>query len=913
MNFEKFGFKRKPKLEFKSPSSSQETRCSEKALSNYRIPKIVSNNATVDDAEERLRYAISHGCGKAKPNSSSSSRHFNDSTDSKVSISKQERKDYQRNMTETSILSSYERSAASYSGFKAKRRKASFMEDCEDDDSENIRPVKKRQLSNSASVNKEVIYCDDNNDDVVVVKCANDVSSVEKNRESDTEKLKEIYSELSTEEAENALSLSGGSLPDAILNLSGKIVNEDKKDAVKKAKSAKPLQSDLVEYETLSSDSENEECHEMSHSQMTVWSFFQNSSLADISVVPGCSEKKAKEIIKLRPFEDYFDLKNKLNGIKGTTTKLLEDCLDFIKEQNEINKLMKKCESISHRIEAAIEQESTPDKKDDDDVVNLSRIPLTKQPGILNKKFSLKHYQLTGLNWLITLHKEGVNGILADQMGLGKTIQALAFIGYLIENGHPGPHVIVVPSSTCDNWIREIETWLPTVQYIYYRGSQEERSLLREDILYGDEEFNIILCTYNIATSTPRDRSLFRKLNCHYLVLDEGHMLKNMKSQRYQNLMEMKSKRRLLLTGTPIQNNLLELMSLLSFVMPDLFEERIAGINMLFGTKKKSSSSLEKSTLEAAKNILKPFILRRLKEDVLRDLPDKEEKLIKCDVTQKQRVFYDAVVAQYRSSVGQKIDYSSAVGFLMKLRKTANHPLLERNLYDKDLLSKMARDYVKQLENRESTFELVLEDMEVMSDFELHSLCCEKYYLSKYRLQTEAIVSSGKFKQLDALLPQLKDKGSRVLLFSQFTSMLDIIEIYMKHLHYKFLRLDGQTPVSERLSLIDKYNNDDNIFVFLLSTKAGGLGINLTSANVVILHDIDFNPYNDKQAEDRCHRVGQQRNVTIYKLISKDTIEEGILKCANNKLALEKNIAGTHAKDDDSASEEVVSYLMGNL
>jgi len=296
----------------------------------------------------------------------------------------------------------------------------------------------------------------------------------------------------------------------------------------------------------------------------------------------------------------------------------------------------------------------------------------------------------------------------------------------------------------------------------------------------------------------------------------------------------------------------------------------------------------------------------------LNDLPKKVEKLVYCDLVEKQRKYYDELVAKYKSlnCIGE--DYRSSLGILMQLRKVSNHPLLERYIYGTDLLTKMAHDYCDQLENRDSSFENVLEDMEVMSDFELHSLCREKYYLRKYSIETEAFLNSGKFNKLDELLPELKEKGCRVLLFSQFTTVLDIAEPYLKFRKYRYLRLDGQTPVAERQALIDEYNTNEELFIFLLSTRAGGVGINLTAANAVILHDIDFNPYNDKQAEDRCHRVGQKRDVTVYKLISKDTIEESILACAKSKLHLEQNVAGNF-DEDESSSEDVFKYLMANI
>lgn len=238
------------------------------------------------------------------------------------------------------------------------------------------------------------------------------------------------------------------------------------------------------------------------------------------------------------------------------------------------------------------------------------------------------------------------------------------------------------------------------------------------------------------------------------------------------------------------------------------------------------------------------------------------------------------------------------------------HPLLIRHHYDDVRLREMSREILKDPSHKDADPTLVYEDMIIMSDFELHSLCCENQVLAKYALSNECLEESAKFGYLKVKLKDLKDQGSRVLLFSQFRIMLDVVESFLQLCGHTYLRLDGGTQISERQDLIDRFNSDDKIFIFLLSTRAGGLGINLTSANVVIIHDIDFNPYNDKQAEDRCHRVGQMREVSVYRLICKDTIEEDILRCAQAKLKLEKDI---NTEDDGLNSADVAAILKHNL
>lgn len=658
----------------------------------------------------------------------------------------------------------------------------------------------------------------------------------------------------------------------------------------------------------IADESDEEDLNE--EETVTILSFFNDCSLQELTSVPTMSAKKAEKIIKMRPFDSWNDLVSKLNSAKTLSSQLIEKCQSLLEERKVVENLMNKCEDIANRIQDMLN--SRLNAEDGDSSNGKSGAVITSQPKILAKSLKLKPYQLTSLNWLAVMHEEGLNGILADEMGLGKTVQALAFLAHLCETGEKGPHLIIVPASTLDNWCRETKKWCPSIELFLYYGSQEERRHLQEEVLDGEVKPQIVITTYSVATTTD-DRTFLRKLKCHYVVLDEGHMLKNMQSQRYQALMKVKARRRLLLTGTPLQNNLLELMSLLSFVMPCMFGESVQGIKLLFSsrTNGEPGSNYEKATVAQAKRIMKPFVLRRLKKDVLQQLPAKHDHVIKVDLTETQRQLYNDSFINCSKQFKQSDASSQYSNILMLLRKAANHPLLLRSHYKDDVLLEMAKKYCKDPAHRDSEPDLVFEDMTVMSDFELHCLCREEQRLVDHCLSKEILLESGKFVYLDSLLPSLKEKNCRVLLFSQFTMVMDIIEVYLSDRRHRYLRLDGQTSVVERQSLIDKFNGDPDIYVFLLSTKAGGLGINLTSANVVILHDVDFNPYNDKQAEDRCHRVGQTRVVTVYRLIAKDTIEEGILQCAQTKLRLERDMAASD--EDDVTAPKGVAELLGEL
>ncbi|KAM9579314.1 SWI/SNF-related matrix-associated actin-dependent regulator of chromatin subfamily A containing DEAD/H box 1 isoform 2-T2 [Guaruba guarouba] len=618
-----------------------------------------------------------------------------------------------------------------------------------------------------------------------------------------------------------------------------------------------------------------------------ILSFLQNASMSELILIPQCSQKTAQKIIALRPFNSWEALLAKMTKTTGLTEDIVWNCKTVLKERDVVLKLMNKCEDISRKLTKQVTRLTA------DGACGWN----SAQPSILNKSFVLKPYQKIGLNWLALLHKHGLNGILADEMGLGKTIQAIAFLAYLYQKGSTGPHLIVVPASTLDNWIREVRLWCPDLKVLFYYGSQEDRKRLRGEIIHKVVDFNVIITTYNCAISSSDDRGLFRRLKLKYAIFDEGHMLKNMNSGRYQHLMTINAQHRLLLTGTPVQNNLLELMSLLNFVMPRMFSSSTAEIRRMFSSKTnvEEQSAYEKERIAHAKQIIKPFILRRVKDEVLKQLPPKKDFTELCAMSEKQEQLYCDLLKKVKKNIKSKEKNSDMGNAMMQLRKMANHPLLHRQYYTNDKLRKMSKLMLKEPTHHDADPELIFEDMTVMTDFELHLLCEQYSHVSRFKLNTDLILDSGKFKALDHILSDLKEKGDRVVLFSQFTMILDILEVFLKQKQHRYLRLDGKTQISDRIHLIDEFNNNNDIFVFLLSTKAGGLGINLTSANVVILHDIDCNPYNDKQAEDRCHRVGQTREVKVIKLISKGTVEEYMLKISEQKLKLEQDMTAADA------------------
>ncbi|KAK6060272.1 protein, SNF2 family [Cooperia oncophora] len=635
--------------------------------------------------------------------------------------------------------------------------------------------------------------------------------------------------------------------------------------------------------EEASSDSDDEEHHSRNegedHMMQECVEFFNTATRPQLSATPRMTEKIISKIVDRRPFKSFAEMEAAFAEIPRATGAL-DAYMEFLENRGVLEKILDDCKD--HAASVAAEFERCTNRR--------------IKPSLLDEKCSLHEYQLVGLNWLVMMHEKGFNCILGDEMGLGKTIQVIAFIAYLMEANVRGPHLIVVPSSTIENWMAEFIKWCPKVRLLTYYGSQEERRQLRHMAKKKKENIDVILTTYNMISSKHDDKKFFKNFSIHYVVYDEGHMLKNCGTDRYRNLMKVRGKRKVLMTGTPLQNNLIELISLMYFVMTHIFTKYCEDIAQLLQHFKQQGPALEsgscsmyqKDRIEQAKQILQPYMLRRLKAQVLYHLPEKHEEVIEVEMLENQKELYENVLESVRGVDG---DTNNAYGALMRLRQAANHPLLRRTQYTDSLLDKMAKTLcAKEKPYEKKRWEDVAEDLSYQSDFQIHQICERFRSTKKYLLCEDLALESGKCQVLDKLLPKIKSKGDKVLIFSQFTSMLDILEVYLRIRQFSFRRLDGSTPVMERQEMINEFNNDPDLCVFLLSTRAGGLGINLTSANHIILHDIDFNPYNDKQAEDRCHRMGQEKEVYVTKLVSKDTVEVDIHCLARKKLQLEKAV-----------------------
>lgn len=465
----------------------------------------------------------------------------------------------------------------------------------------------------------------------------------------------------------------------------------------------------------------------------------------------------------------------------------------------------------------------------------------------------LKQYQLKGLEWLVSLYNNNLNGILADEMGLGKTIQTIGLITYLMEKKKVnGPYLIIVPLSTLSNWLLEFDRWAPTVKKMAYKGSPNARRSLQTQLRHT--KFNVLLTTYEYVM---KDKSVLAKINWKYMIIDEGHRMKNHHCKLTAVLnTHYNAGYRLLLTGTPLQNKLPELWSLMNFLLPAIFkscstfEQWFNAPFAMTGEKVELNQEETLLIIRRLHKVLRPFLLRRLKKEVESQLPDKVEYVIKVDMSALQRTVYKHMQKGVMLTDGSEKDKKGKGGTralmntLMQLRKICNHPF-------------MFRDIEKALAEHQG----------MGHDGSIHGK-------DLYR-------SAGKFELLDRILPKMFKTNHRVLLFCQMTTCIDILEDFCRLKSLKYLRLDGTTKSEERGELLELFNKpNSDYFIFLLSTRAGGLGLNLQAADTVIIFDSDWNPHQDLQAQDRAHRIGQKNEVRVLRFCTVNSVEERILAAA---------------------------------
>ena len=710
---------------------------------------------------------------------------------------------------------------------------------------------------------------------------------------------------------------------------------------------------------------------------------------------------------------------------------------------------------------------------------SLSEVKIkTPVPSLL--RGTLRAYQHFGLDWLAEQYYKGRNGILADEMGLGKTLQSIALLAHLAEVHHVwGPHLIIVPTSVMLNWEMEFKKFCPGFKVLTYYGTQEERKLKRRG-WQSDRPWHVLITSYQLIL---QDQTVFKRYKWHYMILDEAHNIKNFHSQRWQTMLTFKTHARLLLTGTPLQNNLMELWSLLFFLRPsDTAEDEEDGfaglkefsdwfrnpVNKILEHGRDAMSNEDRAQVIKLHHVIRPYILRRLKADVEKQMPAKYEHIELCRLSKRQRQLYDGFLcrAQTKETLASG-NYLSIINCLMQLRKVCNHPdlfetrpittsfamarsaaadfeiqdlLVRRHLlrgkeevldldflqlapisreskshidvlesgrlnairklqYLRDIQCKRANwdmhfngsstsDVLTSIENvgrrmrmaeldrdlyfesqrhcqrpiygqslldklsfgtaspllsspggqkalaRFGDIESFSETVTMVKSYEARSVMVQPLILN-FGCSTPAVVATdlagkvlsdvgvnavreaqaqwptdlfheaqtrlsiafpdkrllqydcGKLQRLDRLLRELQAGGHRALIFTQMTKVLDILEQFLNIHGHRYLRLDGATKIEQRQILTDRFNNDTRILAFILSSRSGGLGINLTGADTVIFYDLDWNPAMDKQCQDRCHRIGQTRDVHIYRFVSEHTIEANILRKSNQKRMLD--------------------------
>ncbi|CAH2254792.1 jg15380 [Pararge aegeria aegeria] len=468
-----------------------------------------------------------------------------------------------------------------------------------------------------------------------------------------------------------------------------------------------------------------------------------------------------------------------------------------------------------------------------------------EQPEYMGKDqtYILRDYQMDGLNWLIHSWCKDNSVILADEMGLGKTIQTICFLYYLFKTQQLyGPFLCVVPLSTMTAWQREFAQWAPDINVVTYIGDVSSRHIIRQfEWSFASSKrlkFNAILTTYEILL---KDRQFLRSFSWACLLVDEAHRLKNDDSLLYKALKEFDTNHRLLVTGTPLQNSLKELWALLHFIMPYKFET--------WEDFEKDHEDAATKGYEKLHKQLEPFILRRQKKDVEKSLPAKVEQILRVEMTAIQKQYYKWILTKNYSALrkGVKGSINTFINIVIELKKCCNHALLTKPEEFETRASLATTDAVEKL-----------------------------------------LRGSGKLLLLDKLLCRLKETGHRVLIFSQMVRMLDILAEYLQRRHFSFQRLDGSIKGELRKQALDHFNAEGSQdFCFLLSTRAGGLGINLATADTVIIFDSDWNPQNDLQAQARAHRIGQKNQVNIYRLVTARSVEEDIVERAKRKMVLD--------------------------
>lgn len=666
-----------------------------------------------------------------------------------------------------------------------------------------------------------------------------------------------------------------------------------------------------------------------------------NSTLHELAAMTGMKETLLEPIAEHRPFATLHAARKltvtKPGSKRGTQVSIGETVVEsvqvFLDAVAAIDEVVTTCENKAQTVRGVMDTWDldcfghSKNKEAPDDGAPLTPNSLSnyvsplvpRQPALMDGHCRMKPFQLFGLNWMTLLNNYDIGCILADEMGLGKTCQVISFICHLVEScqgdERPWPNLIVVPPSTYNNWLGEFEKFAPGLSVIGYRGSQSQRAEIAYQVEQDLDAYHVVLATYSQINSEA-DLEAMQSFQLNAAIFDEGHKMKNPETKVYKDLRRIPAAWKMLLTGTPVQNNLLEMTSLLNFINPKMFDGYMQHIQYIFSQKVtirdvSNGAFLYSERVKRARTILEPFILQRRKDQVLSDLPRKICNVVHCSMTEDQALVYAdyeelfKTAPSQRKSSGRQNDQNNV---WMQLRKAALHPLLFRRHFTDQAVTKMSKilmDRIPQSELHQPDIKHLIQELKNSSDFELHLWCRDYPFLKEFDIHTKSLLNSGKIKRLLQLIRQYQANGDRVLVFSKFSRLVELLQEVLAIEDIDHRVLTGSTNVSERQILIDEFNNDASIPVFLLTTGAGGTGINLTSANKIIIFDQSDNPQDDIQAENRAHRLGQTRDVEVIRMIATETIEVLIYKACQKKIELANKVTGADSQGDVGGGENL--------
>ncbi|OJD11202.1 hypothetical protein AJ78_07978, partial [Emergomyces pasteurianus Ep9510] len=499
-----------------------------------------------------------------------------------------------------------------------------------------------------------------------------------------------------------------------------------------------------------------------------------------------------------------------------------------------------------------------------------TRLVKQSQPSLLTGG-QIMDYQKDGLNWLYYMWYKEQNAILADEMGLGKTVQVIALFATLVQDHRCWPFLVVVPNSTCPNWRREIKTWAPRLRVVTYYGSSASRKLAHDYEMFPDGTLDLrchIVVTSYDAMVDDKARRLFSKIPWAGLVVDEGQRLKNDKNQLYEALTRIHFPFKVLLTGTPLQNNIRELFNIIQFCDVSRNAEAL---------EQQYGGDLTKETLAELHDMIRPYFLRRTKAQVLSFLPPMAQIIIPVTMSVVQKKLYKSILAK--------------------------NPQLIQSIFKRDPGSTLKRTERHNLNN------ILMQLRKCLCHPFVYSKAIEERTVNAALSHRNLVEASSKLQLLEMLLPKLQERGHRVLIFSQFLDNLDVVEDFLDGLALLHRRLDGSMSSLQKQKQIDDFNAPNSpYFAFLLSTRSGGVGINLATADTVIIMDPDFNPHQDIQALSRAHRIGQRKKVLVFQLVTKGSVEEKIVQIGKKKMALDQVLI-EHMDAEDETEVDLEAIL----